>query len=111
MAHSTRIMYIEEKPDVTGQARIGRVRTSKSGRTLYYKGKTFQSLKGAGVSKSNYFDVETGDEYWISGCKKDGTDRLNDEADPVFIDDDVREEYWTEIRHAPERTDERIANR
>ena len=30
-------------------------------------------------------------------------DRLYDEADPVYIDDDVREEYWTTIRCAPER--------
>jgi hypothetical protein len=110
MAHKTRIMYIEEKPDVTGQARIGRVRTSKTGRTLYYDGKTFQSLKGAGF-KANYFDLETGDEYWISGCKKDGADRLSNEADPVYIDDDVREEYWTTIRSAPERTNELVANR
>ena len=64
MAHTTRIMYIEEQPAVTGQARIGRVRTSKTGRTLFFDGKTFQSLKGAGF-KANYFDVETGDEYWI----------------------------------------------
>jgi hypothetical protein len=35
MAHTTRIMYIEETADVTGQARIGRVRTPKTGRTLY----------------------------------------------------------------------------
>jgi hypothetical protein len=34
MAHTTRIMYLEEKSDATGQARIGRVRTSKTGRTL-----------------------------------------------------------------------------
>jgi hypothetical protein len=104
-------MYIEEKPDVTGQARIGRVRTSKTGQTLYYDGKTFQSLKGAGVSKSNYVEVETGDEYWISGCRKDGADRLYNEADPVYIDEDVREEYWTSIRGAPERKNEQIANR
>jgi hypothetical protein len=110
MAHKTRIMYIEEKPDVTGQARIGRVRSSKTGRTLYYDGKSFQSLKGSG-GKSNYFDVETGDEYWISGCRKDGADRLYDEPDPVYIDEDVREEYWTTIRDAPERKHEQIANR
>ena len=66
--------------------------------------------KAAGF-KANYFDVETGDEYWISGCKKDGTDRLYNEADPVEIDDDVREEYWTEIRQAPERKDQPIAIR
>lgn len=110
MAHETRIMYIEEKPDVTGQARIGRVRTSKTGKTLYYAGKTFQSLKGAGL-KANYFDIETGDRYWISGCRKDGADRLYDEADPVYIDDDVREEYWTTIRGEPDRKNERISNR
>ena len=110
MAHGTRIMYIEEKHDVTGQARIGRVRTSKSGRTLYYGGQTFQSLKGAGF-KANYFDVETGDEYWISGCRKDGADRLYNETDPVYIDEDAREEYWTTIRGTPERKTEAIANR
>ena len=104
-------MYIERKQEsLSGPARIARVQTSKRGRTLYYDGRAFQSLKGAGF-KANYFDVETGDEYWISGCKKDGSDRLNGEADPVYIDEDVRAEYWTTIRGAPERKNEPIANR
>jgi hypothetical protein len=110
MAHTKRIMYIELKKDLTGPARIGRVRTSKTGKTLYYGGKTFQSLKGAGL-KSNYDDVETGDEYWISGCRTDGADRMYNEADPVVIDEAVRKEYWATIRGAPERKNERIANR
>jgi hypothetical protein len=111
VAHTTRIMYMENKSaGLTGSARIGRVTTSKRGKTLYYAGKAFQSLKGAS-SKANYFDVETGDEYWISGCKKDGTDRLYSEADPVYIDDDVRDEYWKTIRGEPERRSQRIANR
>lgn len=59
----TRIMYIESKAaGLTGPARIGRVSLSKTSRTLYYGGKAFQSLKGAGF-KSNYYDVETGEEY------------------------------------------------
>lgn len=104
-------MYIERKAgELTGAARIGRVSFSKTGRTIYYAGRAFQSLKGQGF-KANYFDVETGEEYWISGCKKDGSDRLYGERNPVEIDDDVREEYWTEIRGAPERSDERVANR
>jgi hypothetical protein len=42
-----RIMYIECKSgDLTGPARIGRVTFSQTGRTLYYRGKKFQSLKG-----------------------------------------------------------------
>jgi hypothetical protein len=112
MAHATRIMYIEEKLDgLRGSARIGRVRTSKRGATLYYGAQTFQKLKAAGGLKANYFDVESGNEYWISGCKQDGTDRLYNEADPVHIDEAVREEYWTTIRNEPERKIESIANR
>jgi hypothetical protein len=69
-------MYIEDKSDqLVGPARIGRVTFSKTGKSLYYKGKTFQSLSGNGF-KANYFDVESGDHYWISGPKKDGEDGL-----------------------------------
>jgi hypothetical protein len=106
----SRVMYIERKAgNLSGPARIGRVAFSKRGRTLYYGGRAFKSLKGQGF-KANYVDVESGEEYWISGCKKDGSDRLRGERNPVEIDDDAREEYWTEIRAAPERKHERIAN-
>jgi hypothetical protein len=101
----SRIMYIEFKEELTGPARIGRVTFSKSGRSLYYGGKTFQSLSGAGF-KSNYYDIETHEHYWISGCKKNGEDRLYGERIPVKIDADVREEYWTEIRNQPDRKNE-----
>lgn len=108
-------MYIEHKvpgSGDTGPARIGRVRFSKTGRTLYYGGKTFRSLKGAGRS-GNYEDVETGDVYWISAPKKDGTDRhrFARQGEPVEIDEDVRTEYWSEIRGLPERKGEIVANR
>ena len=105
-----RVMYIESKADgLSGPARVGRVSFSKSGKTLYYGGRTFQSLKGSGF-KANYFDVDSGDEYWISGCKRDGSDRLHGERVPVEIDDDVRVEYWTEIRGQPENKDRTVAN-
>ena len=91
-------MYIEAKPDgLTGPARIGRVSFSKSGRTLHYGGKEFRSLKGMGF-KANYYDVETGEEYWISGPRKDGADRLYGERVPVEVDEDVKDEYWVGIR-------------
>ena len=103
-------MYIEHKgSDLTGVARIGRVSFSKTGKTLYYGGKTFQSLKGAGF-KANYFDVESGDAYWISGCKRDGSDRLYGERVAVEIDDDVRDEYWTTIREQPESKAKSVSN-
>lgn len=97
----TRIMYIERKAGgLTGEARIGRVTFSKTGKTIFYGGKEFQSLRGRGF-KANYFEVETGEEYWISGCKKDGSDRLYGEHLPIEIDEDIREEYWTKIRNLP----------
>ncbi len=103
MRPSTRIMYIEYKGDdgLVGPARIGRVKFSKSGKSVHYKGKTFLTLSGNGF-KSNYFDVETGDHYWISGCHKDGRDALY--STTAEIDDDVREEYWLEIRGIPENS-------
>jgi hypothetical protein len=98
-------MYIESKAgDLTGPARIGRVTFSKTGKTLSYGGRSFQSLKGGGY-KANYFDVETGEEYWISGPRRDGADRLYGERLPVEIDEDVRVEYWTEIRRRPDLSD------
>ena len=80
-------MYIEDKSSgLDGPGRIGRVRFSKTGKSIYYGGRTFQSLKGRGY-KANYCDVETGDEFWISGCKKRGGDRLY--GGSVDIDEDV----------------------
>ena len=101
-----RIMYIESKADgLSGPARIGRVTFSRSGRSVYYAGRTFQRMSIPGF-KSNYFDVETGEEYWISGCKKRGGDSLY--GTTIEIDDDVREEYWTTIRGVPECRDQRV---
>lgn len=100
----TRIMYIEHKVDgLSGPARIGRVTFSQTGRTLYYRGREFRSLRGSGF-KANYYEVATGDEYWISGCKKRGGDTLY--GGSVTIDDDVREEYWATIRGSKRRKDE-----
>lgn len=108
-AQAGRIMYIEWKAgEISGRARIGRVRFSKTGRTLYYDGKTFQSLKGAGF-KSNYFCLETGEDYWISGPKRRGGDGLYGGGPPIEIEDDVREEYWREIRRQPSRIREAVA--
>lgn len=93
-------MYIEQKGDgISGPARIGRITFSKSGQSVYYQGRRFQTLSGEGF-KANYFDCETGEHYWISGCKKRGGDRLY--SGTIEIDEDVREEYRKQIRGLPE---------
>jgi hypothetical protein len=100
-----RIMYVEYKGgELTGPARIGRVTFSKTGCAIYYGGKMFQSLKGSGF-KANYFDVATGEEYWISGPKRNGQDALYSTNTSAVIDEDVREEYWTGLRKKPEWKD------
>lgn len=98
-AVKSRIMYIEDKSQgLNGPARIGRVTFSKSGKSIYYAGRTFESLKGSGF-KANYFDVDTGQHFWISGPRKDGADRLYETGgETVEIDADVAEEYWRGIR-------------
>jgi len=98
----TRIMYIEDKSQgLSGPARIGRVEMTKLGKTIYYRGRTFRTLGGRGF-KANFYDVETGEEFWISGPRRDGADRLYGGRVPVEVDQDVRTEYWTKIRRLPQ---------
>jgi hypothetical protein len=96
----SRIMYVEDKSSgLQGPARIGRVYLSKTGKTLYYRGRRFRSLKGAGF-KANYFDVQTGEHFWISGPRKDQDDRLYGGNKGVEVDDDVHTEYHAYL-HEP----------
>lgn len=106
-------MYIENKSgenDLIGTARIGRVKFSKTRKSLHYDGKIFQTLSGQGF-KANYFEIESGEHYWISGCKANGTDRLYGERLPIYIDEDVREEYWKAIRNLPDNVNIKVINR
>jgi hypothetical protein len=92
-------MYVELKSghDDDGPAWIGRVTFSKSGRSIFYRGRELGRLKGRGVS-GNYFDVDTGQEFWVSGVKKSGSNRHWARSAPVEIDDDVRIEYEALIK-------------
>ncbi|WP_205435338.1 MULTISPECIES: hypothetical protein [Flavobacterium] len=88
------IKYIELKTGFNdnGSAWIGLVSFSKSGRTIYFNGKAFQSLAGTGIY-ANYFDIETGEEYWISGVKKDMTDRHWAGGGKIFVEKRIVEDY------------------
>ncbi len=108
MGHKTRILYIERKAgELVGEARIGRVTYSKTGRSMFYRGKKFLKVKSG--FKHNCIEVTTGEEYWISGPKKRGGDGLYASNIGADIDDDVREEYWTQIRRRPQDINKRTA--
>ena len=92
-------MYIEMKSDgLSGEGRIARVRTSKSGKTIYYGQRKLVPTKGVPL-KANFYDEETLEDFWVSRPKKDGADSLF--ATRVEIDEEAREEYWLEIRNRP----------
>ena len=96
----SRIMYIEFKGgNLTGEARIGRVTFSKTKKSIHYNGKTFKSLKGGGF-KSNYFDSETGEEYWISGVKKNNQDSHWAGGGDILIDSSAVKLYLKETGFA-----------
>lgn len=100
---NSRIMYLEDKSNgLEGDARIGRVYFSKTGKTLYYQGRRFQSMKGDGF-KSNFYDMDNGDEFWISGPRKDRNDRLYGGSRGVEIDEDIKEEYFKLINGSKSR--------
>jgi hypothetical protein len=87
------LMYIELKTGYNdnGPAWMGRVRMSRSGRTVYFNGKAFKR-SGRG-SRGNHYDLETGEMYWISGVKKEGTDRHGAGSGQVIIEAAAVEEY------------------
>ncbi len=86
------IRYIELKTGYNdnGPAWIGNVKESKSGKTIYFNDHAFQKYHGA---YSNYIDIETGDEYWISRVKKNGEDRHWAGSGKITIDRKVIDEY------------------
>ncbi|MEM6413538.1 MAG: hypothetical protein AAF720_02655 [Pseudomonadota bacterium] len=87
-----RVMYVENKDgDIDGAvARIGWVTFSKTGKSVYYRGRTL--AKANGIS-GNFTDVDSREEYWVSGIKKRGSNVHWAESIEVLIDDDAREEY------------------
>ena len=88
-----RVMYVENKDGLIDgvQGRIGWVTFSKTGQTIYYRGRTLQ--KGSGVS-GNFFDTESGEEYWVSGVKRRGSNAHPAERGvSIEIDPDALEEY------------------
>lgn len=89
----SKIMYIENKSfGHNGPAWIGFVEFSKSGQTIYFNGKALKKLKNTGIS-GNHFDIETGEEYWVSGVKKNGQNRHWCGGGKIMIDKNSIDAY------------------
>src|SRR5690606_33538843 len=94
-----RLVYVELKSGyaVNGPTWIGWGKFTRTGRSLYFHDKMLQACKGGGVA-GNFIDVAMGEEYWVSGPKKNGRDRHRHGGGSVLIDVDAAEVYWREVR-------------
>ena len=89
-----RLMYLENKSGTIDgvAARVGWVTFSRSGLSVFYRGRELNRIKGGGVS-GNYRDAVTGDEYWVSGVKVRGSNTHYAESTKVAVDPDALEAY------------------
>ncbi|MCB1049518.1 MAG: hypothetical protein H6510_12485 [Acidobacteria bacterium] len=92
------LYYIELK---TGQADRGpawitRPQFSRERKTLYFANKAL--IRNKGGIQGNYVDKESGEEYWVSGVKKNGKDRHWAGGGPIQIDATVVADYLA-LRH------------
>ena len=92
----SRLMYVELKTGYSddGPAWIGKASFSKTGRTIYFNGKAFLGGRIGG----NHLEWESRDEYWMSGVKKDGSDRHWAGSGKINIDRSVISEYLEIIK-------------
>lgn len=88
------LRYIELKSGFhdNGPAWIGRVKISRTKGTIYFNGHALRRAKGRGIA-GNYFDIETRDEYWVSGIKRNGEDRHWAGSGPILIEASAVAEY------------------
>lgn len=90
-----RVMYIENKEGTIDgvSARIGWATFSKTGKSVHYRGRLLRRSSGQGIL-GNFFDDDTGEEYWVSGIKKRGSNvQFWSETINLAVDEDAKEEY------------------
>lgn len=69
-----RLMYVENKDGLLDGARawVGWAEFSKTGRTVYFHGRSLLAIAGGGI-RGNYLDVDSGEEFWVTGVKARGS--------------------------------------
>ena len=90
---SKRLMYVESKSGALegADARIGWVTFSKTGKSIYYRGRSLLRAKGVA---GNYIDADSGEEFWVSGVKQRGSNvHPAERRIKVVVDDDALVEY------------------
>lgn len=73
-----------------GPAWISVVRFNRTWRTATWHGKTLR--RWPGMFDANFYDVETEEEYWLSGPHRDGADTRYSSIRPT-VDQEARDAY------------------
>jgi hypothetical protein len=73
------------------------VRFNKTWKTAYWHGRTLHRWQG---SDANFYDVETREEFWVSGPHRDRRDVRYSGVQPT-VDDDIRDVYAAFLDGAP----------
>ena len=81
-----------------GPSWIGWVDFNRSWKTARYRGRTLR--RWPGMWDANFYDVNTNEEFWLSGPKRDRTDTRYGPA-TTLVDEDAREAYEAFLRGAP----------
>ena len=88
-----RVMFVQLKSghDIDrGPAWISVVHFNRSWRTALWHGKTLR--RASGMFDANFYDVETQEQYWMSGPHRDQRDVRYSAVRPT-VDEDAREAY------------------
>jgi hypothetical protein len=96
-----RVMFLQLETGYNtdlGPSWIGWVEFNRSWGTARYRGREMR--RWPGMFDANFYDVETGEEFWISGPKRDQTDTRYGPA-TTEVDEDVREVYEAFLAGAP----------
>lgn len=95
-----RIMFVQLKTGYNtdqGPSWICWVDFNRTWKTVRFHGRELRRDRSI---DGNFFDVETGEDFWISGPKRDRTDTRYGPATTV-VDADVREAYEAFLSGAP----------
>ncbi|AWI33198.1 hypothetical protein [Streptomyces tirandamycinicus] len=96
-----RLMFVQLKTGYDtdrGPSWIGWVDFSKTWSTAYFRGRTLR--RSGKMFDANFHDVQTNEEFWVSGPKRDRTDSHYGPSNPE-IEPDAVETYSAFLAGAP----------
>jgi hypothetical protein len=96
-----RLMFVQLKTGYAtdrGPSWIGWLDFSKTWSTAYFHGRTLR--RAGGMFDANFYDVQTNEEFWVSGPKRDRTDTRYGPSNPE-IEPEAVETYHAFLEGVP----------